>query len=110
MSRFFPHQQLTPSRHLLYKNSLNHHQQLCTSLHISTNAPSSQYWNWRLTGNMSLLIDPDFISYFNREWDIFLQTSDLPETPLHVLWETAKVVMRGKIISYSCQKKKKELA
>lgn len=78
------------------------------SICISTKAPRAPIWNWRL--NTSLLIDPDFIKYFNREWTIFLEINDLHETPVHVLWETAKAVMRGKIISYSCHKKKKELA
>ena len=37
-----------------------------------------------------------------------METSDLQETSPLLLWETSKAVMRGKIISYSVHKKKKD--
>lgn len=59
--------------------------------------------------NVSLLTDPDFNTYFTREWASFMEINDSPEISPSLLWETAKVVLRGKIISYSSHKKKKEL-
>lgn len=37
-----------------------------------------------------------------------MEINDNPETTASTLWETAKVVMRGKIISYHSYKNKKE--
>lgn len=62
--------------------------------------------NWRF--NTSLLKDQAFISYLKKELEIFLEINDLPEITPCVLWETAKAVIRGKIISYSVNSKKKE--
>ncbi len=62
--------------------------------------------NWRF--NTSLLKDENFINYFKKEWAVFLETNDFPDISPCVLWETAKVVLRGKIISYSSYKKNKE--
>lgn len=36
--------------------------------------------------------------------------NDSPETTATLLWETAKAVLRGKIISYASYKKKKDIA
>ena len=62
--------------------------------------------NWRF--NTSLLKDPDFINYFKREWYVYLENNDLPGMSACILWEAVKAVMRGKIISFSSNKKKRE--
>ena len=61
---------------------------------------------WRF--NTSLITDKEFDAYFKREWTSFMVTNDLQETSPILLWETSKAVMRGKIISYSVHKKKKD--
>uniref|UniRef100_A0A3Q2ZER1 Reverse transcriptase domain-containing protein n=1 Tax=Kryptolebias marmoratus TaxID=37003 RepID=A0A3Q2ZER1_KRYMA len=62
--------------------------------------------NWRL--NTSLLKDKEFIQYFKNEWTSYLEFNDIPGTSASTLWEAGKTVMRGKIISYSTNNKKKE--
>nr|XP_057934911.1 F-box only protein 8 isoform X1 [Doryrhamphus excisus] len=76
------------------------------SLFLTNQTTSTPTKCWRF--NTSLLKDPDFLNDFEREWTMFLDFNDQPGTSACVLWETAKVVMRGKIISYSSYKKKKE--
>ncbi len=62
--------------------------------------------NWRF--NTSLLKDDDFIKYFKEEWALYLDYNDLPGTSASVIWEAGKAVMRGRIISFSSHKKKRE--
>lgn len=64
--------------------------------------------NWRF--NLALLKDPDFISYFKREWSNYLENNDTPGVSAGILWEAGKAVMRGKIIYFASHKKKKENA
>ncbi len=81
---------------------------------ISDHAPVTLKWNinnphkpftrWRF--NTSLL--KDFDSYFKREWACFLEMNDSPELSPSLLWEAGKAVLRGKIISFSVYKKRKE--
>lgn len=59
---------------------------------------------WRM--NTSLLQDKEFNEYFEREWTSFLEINDTPSISASTLWETTKVVLRGKIISYSTYKHK----
>lgn len=61
---------------------------------------------WRF--NISLLQDAEFNAYFHREWSSFLELNEYPGSSPTLIWETAKAVLRGKIISYSSYKKKKE--
>lgn len=56
----------------------------------------------------SLLHDPDFNSLIRREWAFFLDMNESPEISPSLLWETAKAVITGKIISYSSYKKKQQ--
>ena len=56
----------------------------------------------------SLLKDPDFDSFLKREWASFMEMNDSPDTSPTLIWETAKTVIRGRIISYSSHKKKKK--
>lgn len=44
--------------------------------------------------------DPDFDSYFKREWAFFPEINDISKSSPSLLWETGKGVLRGKIISY----------
>lgn len=62
--------------------------------------------NWRF--NMSLLREQDFIHYFKKEWLRYLENNELPGISQCVLWETGKVIMWGKIISFCSHKKNKE--
>ena len=83
---------------------------------ISDHAPVTITWShnqqhkhtprWRF--NTSLLDDPDFDSYHKREWASFLEINDSPESSPTLIWETGKAVLRGRIISFSVHKKKKE--
>lgn len=81
---------------------------------ISDHAPISLTFNnknhfktpqrWRM--NTSLLQDKEFNEYFKKEWTSFIEINDTPEISASILWETAKAVLRGKIISYSAYKHK----
>lgn len=53
--------------------------------------------NWRFY--TSLLEDPDLLKYFEGGCTIFLETNNQLRISPGVLWETAKAVIRGKIIS-----------
>lgn len=59
---------------------------------------------WRL--NVSLLNNPEVIQYIKDEFKFFLDTNDNDNTSPSILWDTAKVVLRGKIISISSKIKK----
>uniref|UniRef100_A0A672H1Y9 Endonuclease/exonuclease/phosphatase domain-containing protein n=1 Tax=Salarias fasciatus TaxID=181472 RepID=A0A672H1Y9_SALFA len=83
---------------------ISDHAPVSFTLRNKKNKPPTR--NWRF--NTSLLKDPEFISYLTREWSIYLENNDLPDTSGRVLWEAGKAVMRGKIISFSSHKKKKE--
>ena len=48
------------------------------------------------------------INFFKREWSICLENNDLPGISACALWEAGKAVMRGKIISFSSNRKNKE--
>lgn len=82
---------------------------------ISDHAPVSLILNiestikyspcWRF--NTSLLKDPDFTPFIQREWASFIELNNSPEISSSVLWETGKAVIREHIISYSTNKKKK---
>lgn len=52
--------------------------------------------NWRF--NTSQLKESDFLKYFEGECTIFLETNNQLRISPGVLWETAKAVIRGKII------------
>ena len=83
---------------------------------ISDHAPVSILWRpdhphkrstrWRL--NTSLLQDPEFDSFIRREWASFLDINNTPEISPSLLWETGKAVLRGHIISFSVNKKKRK--
>lgn len=83
---------------------------------ISDHAPISITWNiinqpkitsrWRF--NTSLLSDPVFDSFFNREWTSFMELNDSPTTSPSLLWQTGKAVLTGRIIAFSVNKAKKE--
>ena len=76
------------------------------SVTFTNKADTPPIRQWRF--NTSLLKDPDFIMFFKKQWEDFLHINDLPGISPCVLWETAKVVMRGQIISYSSHKAKIE--
>lgn len=78
------------------------------SLKLTTGIKTQPKPRWRF--NKSLLKDPNFTTYFKKEWTDFLETNNTPDITASILWETAKTVLRGKIISYSTKKKKDEMA
>ena len=43
-----------------------------------------------------------------REWTSFMEINDSSNISATLLWQTAKAVLRGKIISYSTYKKRKD--
>lgn len=86
------------------------------SIIICDHAPVTLRWNpinqlkcfTKWCFNSSLLKDSEFDSYLRREWASFLERNDSPETSPSTLWETGKVGLRGKIISFSIHKKRKK--
>lgn len=61
-----------------------------------------------ILANTSLLKDHAFDSYFKRDWACFLEMNDSLESSPSLLREAGKAVLRGKIISFSVYKKRKE--
>ena len=83
---------------------ISDHAPISLSLKTDTNRKPPQTWRF----NLSLLKDPEFDQIIRREWADFLKNNDSPILSPSLLWETGKAVIRGKIISYSSYKKKKE--
>uniref|UniRef100_A0A3Q1CLT5 Reverse transcriptase domain-containing protein n=1 Tax=Amphiprion ocellaris TaxID=80972 RepID=A0A3Q1CLT5_AMPOC len=77
------------------------------SLSLQTDSIPKPPQTWRL--NISLLKDPEFDRVIRSEWADFLKNNDSNDLSPSLLWETGKAVIRGKIISYSSYKKKKDL-
>lgn len=83
---------------------ISHHAPVSITLMIDQLPITTPRWRF----DTSLLKDKEFLSYFTQEWTTFMEINSTPEMASCTLWETAKAFMRGKIISYSTYKKKKE--
>lgn len=84
---------------------------------ISDHAPLALKWKighrptskqWRL--NASLLNDNEFISFRKSEFKNYLDTNISPEASPLILWGCANACIRGHIISFACNKKRKKEA
>lgn len=60
---------------------------------------------WRL--DPQLLKEPEFCTYIGSQITFFLEMNDLPETSPSVLWETLKAYVRGCIISFQAERKRR---
>ena len=60
---------------------------------------------WRF--NNHLLNDPNFISFFQTEFQPFFSCNNTPDVSPSLLWETCKAYSRGLIISYEKSTKRK---
>ena len=67
--------------------------------------PSTRHW--RL--NSALLSSPPFLDFLEKQWELFMATNNMPGIDPSLLWETAKAVMRGSIISYSAAHKRETI-
>lgn len=88
----------------IHPNTVSDHATVSFTLHTKRTNSTSTRWRF----NTSLLEDKDFDSYFKREWTSFMDMNDSPNTSTSLLWQTGKAVLRGKIISYSSYKKRKD--
>lgn len=86
------------------------------NISLSDHAPVSLIWEvgqrpscsrWRL--NTSLLGRPEIKTYIRHEFEQYLEINDKPDTSPITLWEAAKAVLRGKIISCSSTLKKRRI-
>ena len=84
---------------------------------ISDHAPVKLKWDighrptskqWRL--NASLMNDKEFISFITAELKEYLDINSQPETSPLFLWDCAKAYIRGRIISFTCARKRKREA
>ncbi len=81
----------------------------CEARHfVPLYVPTCSGMTIKLNLNLNLK-DDDFIKYFKEEWALYLDYNDLPGTSASVIWEAGKAVMRGRIISFSSHKKKREI-
>lgn len=64
--------------------------------------PASRHW-WLQS---SLLSNPKLLEFLEKEWMIFTENNEQPDTDPSLFWETAKAYIRGSIISYSAARKK----
>ena len=60
---------------------------------------------WRLK---SILLKDEWINQKIRDLKRFMETNDNEDTILHILWDTAKAVLRGKYITIQAALKKLE--
>lgn len=65
-----------------------------------------QFKHWRM--NVSLLNNTEVVQHIKQEWNDFLKHNDNGEVSVSTLWETAKVVLRGKIIALSSRLNKEQ--
>lgn len=81
---------------------------------LSDHAPLELLWTighkpttkqWRL--NASLLNDKEFITLITTELSNYLDTNLSPEISPLILWDCAKAYLRGRIISFTSAKRKK---
>lgn len=61
--------------------------------------------HWRF--NSTLLSDNDFVKFMEEHISFFFQTNISPDTPGLVVWDALKAYLRGQIISYTVNMKKK---
>ena len=61
--------------------------------------------HWRF--NSTLLSDSDFVKFMEEHISFFFQTNVSPDTPSLVVWDALKAYLRGQIISYTVNMKKK---
>lgn len=88
----------------IHPNTISDPALVSVKLHTKTTFSTSSRWRF----NTPLLEDQEFDSYFKREWTFFMEMNDSPNTSPTLLWQTGKAVLRGKIISYSSYKKRKD--
>lgn len=117
---FFSHVHHTYSRidFFLLDNRLMHLVNTCEyhSIVISDHAPTSvditlpqgkpTVKRWQL--NHCLLSDDDFKEFLSKEISFFFQTNDTPDISRSTLWDTCKAYLRGQIISFMSQVRKRE--
>lgn len=85
--------------------SISDHSPIFLQLLFTEKQCSSNSWRF----NSHLLSDPNFISYFKSEFNIFYEINKTPDITPSILWETCKVYARGLIISYVRSKQHKSL-
>ena len=83
--------------------TISNHSPISFNLNIHHTTKTTTRWRF----NTSLLQDNDFDTYFKREWTSFMETNDYPEISSTLIWETAKAVLRGKILILFIQEKKR---
>ena len=66
-----------------------------------------QFKQWRM--NVSLLNNTEVVQNIKQDWIDFLKHNDNGEVSESTLWETAKVVLRGKIIALSSKLNKERI-
>lgn len=57
--------------------------------------------------NSTLLSDNDFVNFMKEHISFFFQTNTSPDTSSLVVWDALKAYLRGQIISYTANMKKK---
>lgn len=63
---------------------------------------------WRF--NSSLLIKEEYTQFLRSQILLFFELNDSPEVSRGILWETSKAYMRGQLISFVSNLKKRELS
>lgn len=90
---------------LIHPISISDHAPVSLTLQFKHAIKPSTRWRF----NTSLLKDSIFNKMIEREWASFVELNDSSEITAITLWEAAKAYIRGKIISYSSYKKKKQI-
>lgn len=61
--------------------------------------------HWRF--NSTLLADENFLEFMREQITMFFQTNTIEETSSLIIWDALKAFLRGQIISYTANVKKK---
>ena len=85
---------------------ISDHAPLVMTLRIPTF--HTNYRPWRL--NSLLLSDEDFVKFISAEITFFLERNQTPGMSSSLVWESMKAYLRGQIISYSAQLRKRHNA
>ena len=110
------HHTFTRIDYFLIDNKLINQVQVCEyqSILISDHAPvklsisfpeTPQYKQWRF--DSTLLSDDDFVKYMEKHITFFFNTNLTPGISVMVVWDAMKAYLRGQIISYTANLKRR---
>lgn len=102
---FLIHKQLTPwVQSCEYQTIvISDHTPVVLSMSFPDIPQSRRHWRF----NSTLLADVNFLEFMKEQITLFLKTNATGETSSLIIWDTLKAFLRGQVISYTANMKKK---